>query len=289
MRKTMSLLLVAALAVIGASAMAGETVATNKKSADSRADYYVAVNGNDSNPGTIALPFATIEKARLAVQSRIATGMTKDITVMLRGGTYYISNTLAFTAADSGVGGHRVVYRNYPDEVPVIDGGVPITGWTETTSGSGIYQANAANLNFRQLYVNNKRGIRARWPNADADHPFFVATNGFYQYRAPANPPAAPPDPATSSHYRMNTVMNMSAIWITAMLLLTLGMARADAAETRPNIIFIFADDWGWGFFRVTDPSSTRRRAWTSSRRRGPTSTNSPWATRCAHRAAPQS
>ena len=138
MRKTMSLLLGAALAVIGASAMAGETVATNKKSADSCADYYVAVNGNDSNPGTIALPFATIEKARLAVQSRIATGMTKDITVMLRGGTYYISNTLAFTAADSGVGGHRVVYRNYPDEVPVIDGGVPITGWTETTSGSGI-------------------------------------------------------------------------------------------------------------------------------------------------------
>ncbi len=46
---------------------------------------------------------------------------------------------------------------------------------------------------------------------------------------------------------RMNTVMKMSATWITAMLLLTLGMARADAAETRPNIIFIFADDWGWG------------------------------------------
>lgn len=40
--------------------------------------------------------------------------------------------SLAFTAADSGVGGHRVVFRNYPDEVPVIDGGVPITGWTET-------------------------------------------------------------------------------------------------------------------------------------------------------------
>jgi arylsulfatase A-like enzyme len=45
----------------------------------------------------------------------------------------------------------------------------------------------------------------------------------------------------------MNTVMKMSATWITATLMLTLGMARADAAETRPNIIFIFADDWGWG------------------------------------------
>jgi hypothetical protein len=47
-------------------------------------DYYVAADGNDSNPGTILQPFATIEKARLAVQSRIATGMTKDITVVLR-------------------------------------------------------------------------------------------------------------------------------------------------------------------------------------------------------------
>ena len=92
------------------------------------ADYYVAADGDDSNPGTILQPFATIEKARLAVRARIASGMTNDLTVMLRGGTYYISKTLAFTAADSGVGGHRVVYRNYPDEVPVIDGGVPITG-----------------------------------------------------------------------------------------------------------------------------------------------------------------
>ena len=165
------------------------------------ADYYVAENGNDSNPGTILLPFATIEKARQAVRARIDSGMTNDISVMMRGGTYYISDPVAFTGADSGVNGHRVVYRNYPDEVPVIDGGVPITGWTETSPGSGVYQANAANLNFRQLYINNKRGIRARWPNVDAVQPFFVATDGFYKYKEPTNPPAAPPDPATTSHY----------------------------------------------------------------------------------------
>ncbi len=174
------------------------------------ADYYVAAEGSDSNPGTLLLPFATIDKARQAVRPRIASGMTKDITVMMRGGTYYISNTVAFTAADSGVNGHRVVYRSYPGEVPVIDGGVPITGWAETSPGSGVYQANAANLNFRQLYVNNRRGIRARWPNADAAIPFFVATNGFYKFRAPTNPPAAPPVPATKSHYRIPKA-NMAA------------------------------------------------------------------------------
>jgi hypothetical protein len=37
------------------------------------ADYYVAADENDSNPGMILQPFATIEEARLAVQYRIAT------------------------------------------------------------------------------------------------------------------------------------------------------------------------------------------------------------------------
>lgn len=188
---TLAVLLLVPLAVLHAG----------DASAVASADYYVAADGNDANPGTILKPFATIEKARLAVQALVAEGITKDLTVMLRGGTYYISNTVAFTAADSGVGGHRVIYRNYPEEAPVIDGGVPITGWTETSHGSGLYKANAANLNFRQLYVNNRRGIRARWPNAEAVNPFFVATNGFYQYRAPTSPPATPPDPATTSHY----------------------------------------------------------------------------------------
>lgn len=175
----------------------------NEGLADFSADYYVAANGNDSNPGTILAPFATLEKARQAVRSHIASGMTDDVTVMIRGGTYYISNTVAFAAADSGVNGHRVVYQNYPYEVPIIDGGVPITGWTETSPGSGLYQANANNLNFRQLYVNNQRGIRARWPNVDAVDPFFVATGGFMKYIAPTSPPANPPGPTTTSHYKI--------------------------------------------------------------------------------------
>ena len=65
------------------------------------ADYYVAADGNDSNPGTILQPFATIEKARIAVQSRIATGMTKDITVVLRGETKHgLSPSLAASVSN---------------------------------------------------------------------------------------------------------------------------------------------------------------------------------------------
>jgi hypothetical protein len=85
-REFLIALLFAPLAVLNAAPSGGS------------ADYYVAVDGNDANPGTLLLPFATLDKARQAVRARIASGMTDNITVMMRGGTYYLSNTLAFSS-----------------------------------------------------------------------------------------------------------------------------------------------------------------------------------------------
>ena len=47
------------------------------------AEYYVATTGNDSNAGTMAAPFATLQKA-------INTAAGGD-TVWIRGGTYKIT------------------------------------------------------------------------------------------------------------------------------------------------------------------------------------------------------
>src|SRR5476651_1873017 len=47
------------------------------------ATYYVAVDGKDSNPGTLQLPLATIQKA----QSLVNPGDT----VYLRGGVYHMT------------------------------------------------------------------------------------------------------------------------------------------------------------------------------------------------------
>ena len=35
--------------------------------------------------------------------------MTGDIYVFLRGGTYFVTNTIAFTAVDSGTNGYQVI------------------------------------------------------------------------------------------------------------------------------------------------------------------------------------
>ncbi|MCC7491331.1 MAG: NPCBM/NEW2 domain-containing protein [Fimbriimonadaceae bacterium] len=77
-------------------------------------EFYVAPTGADTNAGTLAAPFATLERARDAVRG---TGGT----VVLRGGVYRRSATLALTAADSGV-----TWAAYPGEQPRLLGGLPL-------------------------------------------------------------------------------------------------------------------------------------------------------------------
>jgi hypothetical protein len=127
------------------------------------ATFYVSPSGNDANPGTEAAPFRTLERARTAVRS-VNAGMSGPVIVYLRGGVYTLTSTLTFGAQDSGMNGFQVVYAAYPGETPVISGGQAITGWT--ADGSGRFRASVGTLRFRQLYVNGKRAVRARTPDA---------------------------------------------------------------------------------------------------------------------------
>ena len=89
-----------------------------------QATFYVAPEGADTNPGTIASPFKSLQHARDVVRSANAN-MTGDIYVYLRGGSYPVSSTIEFGPGDSGTNGHRVIYAAYPNEAPVLEGGVP--------------------------------------------------------------------------------------------------------------------------------------------------------------------
>lgn len=130
------------------------------KAFDVLANYYVSPTGNDSNPGTLTLPFQTIGKARDVVRT-INGNMMEDINIYLRGGTYTLSSPLMLNQNDSGTNGYNVIYQNYQNEIPVISGGTTITGWTRHSGN--IYKASVpSSLNTRQLYVNGKRATRAR-------------------------------------------------------------------------------------------------------------------------------
>jgi hypothetical protein len=79
--------------------------------------YYVAPNGSDSNPGTLAAPFATLQHAAGVAQP--------GDTVLARNGVY---NAL-LTLTASGTATAPITFASYPGELATIDGtGLAIPG-----------------------------------------------------------------------------------------------------------------------------------------------------------------
>ncbi|MEO6846840.1 MAG: right-handed parallel beta-helix repeat-containing protein [Chthoniobacterales bacterium] len=124
--------------------------------------FWVATNGNDSNDGSKAHPFLTLERARDTVRT-VSVGQTTDITVNLRGGIYRLTQTFALTSVDSGQNGHNIVYQSAPGETAVICGSIPASNWTIFDVAHGIYRSQVGlGLQSRQLYVKGVRAVRAR-------------------------------------------------------------------------------------------------------------------------------
>ena len=75
-------------------------------------NYYVSPTGSDiSGDGTLGNPWQSIGKARDTLQNLIS--QNGDIHVYLRGGRYFITNTIAFATADSGMNGYYITYQSY--------------------------------------------------------------------------------------------------------------------------------------------------------------------------------
>ncbi|MBV9258654.1 MAG: hypothetical protein JO215_11610, partial [Ktedonobacteraceae bacterium] len=121
---------------------------------------FVSPHGNDSHPGTLWQPIKTLKHAQDLVRS-MNKNMTHDITVYVEGGTYRLSQPLTFDARDSGTNGHNVIYKAFPEQRPVISGGVPVTDWERVDGSKNLWSAPIPEglKNTRQLYVN---GVRAQ-------------------------------------------------------------------------------------------------------------------------------
>ena len=131
---------------------------------------YVAVNGNDMNPGTIKAPLATITAAQKNVRMQIAQGLTSDLKVLLRGGTYKVQETLIFGTEDSGTEKFAITYAAFPGEKVILSGGQRITGWKKSSGKiwtTTLPEVKNGSMYFHQLYINGMRAVRARTPNSD--------------------------------------------------------------------------------------------------------------------------
>src|ERR1700734_3047966 len=80
--------------------------------AQTNSSFYVATTGNDSNPGTQAAPWRTVQHA--------ADSARAGSTVYVRGGVY--EELVAIKASGNASDGF-ITFRSYPEETAVLDAG----------------------------------------------------------------------------------------------------------------------------------------------------------------------
>jgi hypothetical protein len=92
--------------------------------------YHVATHGSDANAGTEEAPFATLDRAQQAVRTLREAGPWPEggVVVWLRGGDYVRTQTLEFTADNSGTPTAPVVWKAWPSETVRLLGGRTLTG-----------------------------------------------------------------------------------------------------------------------------------------------------------------
>ncbi len=151
----------------------------------SQTSFYVSTKGSDGWSGTLADPnadgtdgpFATLVQARDAIRTLKQDGLNTDVTVWIREGTYALESPFILEPEDSGTEAHRITYAAYPAEIPVLSGGILVSGWQRVTeeiesigekARGNIWAADApADLPFNQLYLNGERLPRSAIPNGE--------------------------------------------------------------------------------------------------------------------------
>jgi hypothetical protein len=104
----------------------------------SGAGFFVSPTGSDSNPGTLAAPFATLQRAQQAMENSSIKA------TYVEGGTYHLSSGLVLTGADNGE-----TWQYYPPngvDSAVLDGGNQV---------ARMIQVDADNITINGLKIEN--------------------------------------------------------------------------------------------------------------------------------------
>lgn len=117
------------------------------------AQIYVSPQGSDQNPGTAARPVLSIQHALALSREQ------NNHRIILRGGTYRLSEAIHISPADSGM-----AFVAASGEHPILSGAVRISRWHQIDSRRHVWTAPApaSVVNSRQLYVNGVRATRTR-------------------------------------------------------------------------------------------------------------------------------
>ena len=141
-----------ALAAMAMSSVLGAATAHAATYAAAPAAYYVSPKGSDLNNGlSLQTAFKTFEKARASM-----VGNPGIKTTYLKGGIYPRTATLNLSQDDNGE-----TWRNYPGQVPVVDGGGTTTVGLFLSGSSNVTIYGITFQNFAQsaLQTHNTTGV----------------------------------------------------------------------------------------------------------------------------------
>jgi hypothetical protein len=204
-------------------------------------ELWVSPEGNDSSAGTrespLASPAMALRKAR-ELRRQSTTPPDGGLRVILRSGVYRLDRPLIIRPEDSGTPASPTIFESASGEQPVLSGGIAISNWRPLTQNvpgmpavtSGrIWAAdtpvfNGRPLEFRQLWVNNRKAARARTPNGDSMERLMSWDRAKEQAGFPASLVASLKNPADAE-------MIVAQQW--AIAILRLKTLTVDASEAR--------------------------------------------------------
>ena len=129
---------------------------------------YLSPSGNDSNPGTIDQPLATLTAARDKARI-IRTGKSEQpVEIIALEGEYLMIQPLELNLLDAGTMASPTVFRAAEGAKVILRGGVEIKGFEKVNENlwrAFIPQVAYYDSYFEQLYVNGRRATRAKTPN----------------------------------------------------------------------------------------------------------------------------
>lgn len=150
-------------AIVGLNS--GKIIACNSKASvsgtqaflnDEKSDLelFVSSDGRKNGNGSIENPFGSIQDAKKEVKSYIQQGFSGNITVFLRGGTYYIDETVEFDENDCFNDEFHVTYTAYSNENVCIVGGRAVSNWEKAEKG--LHRAFVGDIKCKYLCVDGK-------------------------------------------------------------------------------------------------------------------------------------
>jgi len=128
-------------------------------------EIYVSPHGDDAASGEFSHPVASLQRAAELARSRSGE---VPLTIFLSGGNYRLTESLELGIHDGGTAEAPVIWQAMPGEKPIISGGIALGNWTQEADGSwSAMLPPDFQGKFRSFYVNDKRAIRARFPDKD--------------------------------------------------------------------------------------------------------------------------